>query len=249
MPKKIEPLLRRPGPNSRMMIVGRTGSGKTVAALSHLANSDFDQKPWVMVNSKGDENINAIRGAIEWDIESPAPRKPGLYTIRPLPDVDDAELKRFLWRIHAQENVGLYIDEGYMVAPKAPINSAMRAILTQGRSKNIPVIINSQRPSWIDPFIISEADFYQVFHLNDKRDKKRIQEFIPNEPAVILGQQSSKFDLEQRLEPYHSIYYDVGSDTGKILRPLRPAEQSIELIDQRLDIIRKTDNTIKRISV
>ena len=42
------------------------------------------------------------------------------------------------------------------------------------------MITLSQRPVWLDPFILSEAEYYQVFRLNHKNDRKKVEEFIPD---------------------------------------------------------------------
>ena len=69
-------------------------------------------------------------------------------------------------------NMGLYLDEGYSI----PKNSkAFRRALTQGRSRNVPVITLSQRPVHLDKFVFTEASIYRVFYLVDDEDRKTIR--------------------------------------------------------------------------
>jgi hypothetical protein len=203
---------RLPGTDQRILVMGRTGSGKTHMGLFQLSVRDYTERPWVIMNSKNDADINAIDGAKELSLTAQVPTEPGIYIIRPRPDVDDAALLDFLWRVWEQENVGLFIDEGYMI-PKN--NTAFRAILTQGRSKHISMIINTQRPVYLDRFAISEADFYQVFHMNDREDRNTIGRFLPD------------VDLDRRLEQYHSLYYDVARDQLNEFKPA-PSMSSIQ---------------------
>lgn len=235
------------------MVLGATGSGKTVAGLGHLALADFDKKPYVLFNTKGDENLNAIQGAVEWNVHRAPPIKPGIYQVRPKAGIDNEAMRDFLYQILEQENMGLYVDEGYAIAHSKKINYPFQDVMTQGRSKKISVIINSQKPSWIDPFVVSEAGYYQVFRLNDKRDKDRLREFIPEDaPVIIKSQATANFDtlsLAHRLPLHHSLWYDVSNHVGAFLRPARPPEESIHLIDKRLDAIRQTDNTVRRIKM
>lgn len=178
-------------------MLGATGSGKTQAGLWHLSKRNFDAMPWIIIDYKRDESICALPAK---EIgQNRCPKSPGLYVIHPLPDDD---IENMLWSIWQRENVGLFIDEGYMIGRNS---KAFNAILTQGRSKHIPVIMLSQRPSWISRFCFSEAEFFQVFRLTDERDRKTVESFLP--------------ESLERLPEYHSTYYDVGKNEQVILSP------------------------------
>lgn len=205
--------IRIPNESQRTVIVGRTGSGKTVAGVWHLSLRNHDRMPWIIFDYKGDSLISQLP-TTEIKNTRKIPTDPGLYVIHPLADVDDDMVEDFLWNIKNRGHCGIYIDEGYML-PNSGRSIAYRAIQTQGRSLKIPTITLSQRPVWMDRFVFSEADFYQVFHLNDKRDQKTIKSFMPDE-------------TEKRLEEYHSYYYDVGKDNLAILRPVPTGEQIIQ---------------------
>lgn len=192
---------RFPDDTQRLTIMGKTGEGKTLAAAWHLANRRFDLRPWVIVDFKRDKLLNSI-GAQEWTLKKP-PSKPGLYIVHPQQS-EAKDLEAFMWQMWKQENIGLYIDEGYMIDRAS---EAFQAILTQGRSKHVPVICLSQRPVWLSRFVVSEADFLQVFWLNDYRDRQTVQSFVP-------------FSMEERLPRFHSRYYDVGQDQHFVLRPV-----------------------------
>jgi hypothetical protein len=226
--------LNYPGPEHRILIVGRTGSGKSVAGLFHLSRSNFDEMPWTIVDSKRDAAFAQIQGLIEVDLDADPPRRPGLYVVRPTL-ADKERLENYLWKVHANGNHGLFIDEGYMVFRSKPPNYALQTIVTQGRTRRTPVIINSQRPTWLDNFAISEASFFQVFDLTDADDRKKIQRFIPKANADLM----TEFGLHK------SVYHDVGANKTRMLKPVRPPEESIALIDKRLDAIHKTTNTVK----
>jgi hypothetical protein len=100
-------------------------------------------------------------------------------------------------------------------------SAAFNALLTQGRSKNIPLITLSQRPVWLSRFVFSEADFFQIFWLNDTRDRKTVNSFTP-------------FSLEKRLPDYHSFWYNVGRDTTNVLAPVPEASVLLETFHQKL---------------
>jgi hypothetical protein len=213
--------MRLPDESNRLAIVGATGSGKTQAALWHLSMRDFDQRPWLIYNFKTDKAIDGIPYSQSIQLDE-VPVRPGIYIAHPHPDQTE-EVENQMWSVWEKEGIGVYVDEGYMVGRQNP---AFRALLTQGRSREIPMITLSQRPVWLDPFILSESEFYQVFRLNHKRDRKKVEEFIPA-------------DLEARLPDYHSYYYDVGANKITILKPVPDIRKIHETFAKRLARVRK----------
>ena len=154
-------MVKLPTPDKRTSVIGSTGSGKTQFAVWLLSSRDFHIRPWVIFDFKGDKLI-ADLGAIELSVHSNPPKNPGLYIVRPLPG-DEVAVSAFLQKCWAQEYIGIYIDEGYML-PK--LDRWFRACLTQGRSKLIEMIILSQRPVWMDKYVFTEANYFAVFKLS-----------------------------------------------------------------------------------
>lgn len=215
--------IRLPNSRQRIAVIGRTGSGKTIAGLWHLSNANFDVQPWVIIDYKTDEHIAGIERAQYID-SSFTPKRPGIYIIQPEPE---ESLTDFLTKIWARENIGVYIDEGYMMGEDAGTERRFKTLLTQGRSKRIPMIVLSQRPVWITRFVFSESDFFQIFHIKDQRDQQTVRMIIP------------EFD-GRKLPPYHSLYYDVGKDKLDYLKPVPNEEISLAVIDSKLKPIRRT---------
>jgi hypothetical protein len=196
--------VRLPNNQQRIVNVGRTGSGKTVAGLFHLSNYSL-RSPWVIFNFKNDEHIDSIPNARHVDFDTiPGKKDGGIFILNPSPHdalrpkaSEQSEVEKYLWKLWARENVGIFCDEGYMMND----NDGFAACLTQGRSKRIPMIVCAQRPAWISRFCFSEADFFQVFHLNDERDKKTIEGFVPID-----------YSKEENLPEHWSWYFDVGKN-------------------------------------
>lgn len=196
-----ESKFRLPDSSHRITLIGRTGSGKTQAGAWLLSQASYKSRPFVIIDYKRDALLNEIPNVEEIGYKSKL-RKNGLHIIHPRPD-ENEQMEEFLWRLWERENTGVYIDEGYMV----PDKGALRAILTQGRSKKIPVIMLSQRPVWLSRFVFSEADFFMVLDVSDKDDQKIIQRIVPD-------------DFKRELPPYHSRYYDVGRKRVTYLLPV-----------------------------
>lgn len=213
---------RLPDDTQRANIVGRTGSGKTIAGLDLLSRSNITEKPWIVYDFKGDEWIGRIPYAEVITLDY-LPKDPGVYIVRPLPMVDNDAVEKQMWAIWGRGNIGVYIDEGYMVQRS---NKAFQALLTQGRSKRIPMIYLTQRPKMLPTsFMISEADFHRVYELTDENDHERVAEYIKQR------------DLEMDpsgLPRYHSYYYDVSKGELTVLRPASDPETIMRRFEARL---------------
>lgn len=107
--------------------------------------------------------------------------------------------------------------------PNVP-RGAFTAILTQGRSKHIPVYCLTQRPTWISRFVFSEADFFSVLQLNDADDAKTVQRYIKKD----------KIDVTAELEDYHAYWYDVAKRTAFQMAPVEDEELITARIASRL---------------
>lgn len=209
-----------PETSQHTTIIGRTGSGKTQAGAWLLSHAPFDEMPYVMIDYKGDELLNSV-GAEHISIHADPPDAPGLYIAHPLPHEEEA-VDKFIWQVHGRGHTGLYFDEGFMVAR----SKALEAVLMQGRSKRIPCFILSQRPSWISRYAFSEASHFMVFHLNDRRDRMKVKEFMENYN-------------EGRMPEYHSQWYNVNNDCNFILHPVPPADNIRERFETRLTEMRE----------
>jgi DNA helicase HerA-like ATPase len=212
--------IRLPGPTHKTAIVGRTGSGKTVAAVWHLSNSDFDERPWIILDYKNDELINRIARA-EVIGYGDIPDDPGIYILKVLPG-DEEKVSEWFRQAWQRENLGILIDEGYMIDPR---DQWFNACLTQGRSKRISMIILSQRPVWLSRFVFSEADFFQVFDLTHVKDMDKVREYVRDD---------ERQQLDIPLEDYNSFYYDVGRKRLETFGPVPDQETILQAIDDRL---------------
>lgn len=214
------PKFELPRDDERVTIVGRTGSGKTQLATWLLSVSNFLEKPWIIVDYKYDGLLNAVDRIKEIGLHEAIPRDPGLYIVHPDPEEKDG-IEHFLRNIWRAENTGIYFDEMYMI----PDTGAFRALITQGRSKKIPVISLAQRPAWISKFCFTECEHISIFHLQHKDDQKRVSEFVPSDQNL---------DLQNRLPPYHSRWYSLRADHIFHLAPVPDAQTIVETIDGRL---------------
>lgn len=195
-----------PGAEDRTVVIGPTGSGKTVAAAWLLSRQNFNVRPWVAFNYKDE---------ILWDQVGDPPMRPlrvgempgkrGLYNLHVRPD-EAEEVEAWLWRIWEKGNIGLFCDEASLL----PRKEAFKAILRQGRSKRIPVIACTQRPVGCEREIFSESQYSMFFGLRDARDWEVVRE--------LMGGHEKR--LKEKLPRHWSYWYDAKQDTLTTLRPV-----------------------------
>lgn len=218
-------MLRFPNDTQRHAIVGTTGSGKTTFGLWCLSQRSYDKMPWIIIDAKRDSVIRDVPGLEEIRIDAKPPRRPGLYVARPMPgDFDDGVCTKFLYDVWENEHTGLFIDEGYAFRQ---FDRGLRTVLTQGRSKRIPVISLSQKPSWVSPFLFSESEFKSVFYLDQPTDIERAMAWLPARDPNTGD--AVRPDL---LEDHHS-YWCHRRKEFKWLAPCPPEADIMEAFDHR----------------
>jgi hypothetical protein len=220
--------MRLPDDSQRHVVIGRTGEGKTQAAINALSFRSWDVMPWYVMDFKDDELINDIPGAIHLDgVEVPKEEAPGLYIAHPSPDDFEGMEKLFehIWR---SQRRGLFVDEAYMISRPGWHSTWFRRLLTQGRSRRCPVILCAQRSSWLDRFMFSEASFFQIFKLSNEKDQKAVREYIDGDVDT------------RRLERYWSYYYDVAESQLMRLRPCPDRDTILARFAERMEEMRES---------
>lgn len=217
-----------PREDEHVTIVGRNGTGKTQAGLHWLSQRSLASKPWFVLDYKREEMLNGIARARYIGFKE-TPSQPGLYILQSGPDADlqDATedwLRRIWQKMIDSGPSGVFIDEGYMLPPRS---AAFSALLTQGRSKQNPVMTLSQRPVRVDRTAISEASHVIAFDLNDKRDHKSLEETVPNGMMGI------------EVPPFHSRWYSVKKNKIWIVKPVPEAGEIMEAINDQLPPLKR----------
>lgn len=169
--------------------------------LSHM---NFHEQPWIIVDYKIDSLLNEISGIEFFNHTKKLPDKAGLYITHPQPLHDDESVDNFLREIWKQEKTGVFIDEAFMT-PNYRRYGGYNALLTQGRSKHIPIISCTQRPAHITPFVFSESDHFNVFHLNTEVDVKKVAGIIPDYDREIMPEFNSRWYDVKRNKKFHLL--------------------------------------------
>ncbi len=219
---------RLPDLSHRITINGRTGSGKSHFAAWLLSEAEFNKIPFVILDYKGDKLLNSISRAKYIGLSEKVPKEPGIYILRLSPYDADA-VEEWLHRVYLRGRTGLFFDEALMVPNQRRDRSAFVAILTQGRSLQIPSIVLTQRPSHVSNYAFSEANFYALFALNDKKDIDRVASFAP-----VDDPEHPAWNLETKIAKYNCRWYDQEEHTSAIMKPAPSADKILARFDERL---------------
>jgi DNA helicase HerA-like ATPase len=215
-----------PRDDEHTTVVGRNGTGKTLLGAFLLAKRNLSATTQLIVDYKGEEIFAALDRAREIGFRD-VPAEPGVYILRSRPDLT-TQTEDWLWRVWDREHIGLMVDEAYML-PNPPQGGAFQGILTQGRSKRIPVITLTQRPVRVSPFAFSEASHVAVFDLNAKRDRQTVEDRTGEGFMSWLPSQFPK-----GLPKFHSRWYAVKTDGRYVIKPVPAPKKIVELIDSQL---------------
>lgn len=171
-----------PKPGEHCFIAGQTGSGKTAGACQVLLRLG---RPVVIIDSKNEERFETLPNVFlsdNWDRIKRA--------------IDDVQTRFFVWRPESNdkndlddaladhyenhEGVAVYIDEAYTLHARGIAGDGLISNLTRGRSREISVIMATQRPAWISRFAITEARHHHIYGLAHKDDLKMVGNVIPD---------------------------------------------------------------------
>jgi hypothetical protein len=216
-----------PRDSERLVILGQTGTGKSVAGIWHLSQRNFDRMPWILFDPKRESLLAKMKKEKmleEIRIDKKPPRHPGLYIVHWEPTTDDDDyVELFLAKILNGSHTGLYVDEGFTIPQSLTGRkyTAFSRIQMQGRSKRIPTITLSQRPNFMSRFVWSEASYFQYFWLTDASDRDTLKRF-------------STIDANRKPDRYHSWWHDVSQDKTIALAPVPPPAMILETFRSRL---------------
>ena len=194
------PLIER---GKRAIISGRTGSGKTTAAVWLLSRSPGR---WIVLDTKRDELLGSIGEVVP--MRSRYANDERYLIVRP-DTFDPEEIDDWIYSLSERSrDIGLFIDELYYLHVNGRAGDGLVGWLTRGRSKGQSFIGCTQRPAWVSRFCFSEADYLAEFSLNLPEDRKRLYEFTGRESSF------------RKLRAHYWRWYDVQHDKQYVYAPV-----------------------------
>lgn len=220
-----------PAAGERLSLFGMSGSGKTSCSLYILRRLiaapaliyDVKIEPKfltlphsVVANSKQEAAELVDAGEHDYIVV-----RPSIFEM-----VDPGALDNYLLHhYHAFQGLPAYIDEvgpfhrNYMPGP------GLMALLTRGRSKGITTILGSQRPSGISRSCITEVNKTIIYRLQDKLDRKRMDDLIEDFSELAVPKPRSHqfyfMDMNEMEKPVlmGPVPLDVNVNSGYVDNP------------------------------
>lgn len=211
--------LPKPKPGERIVVSGRTGSGKSVLGKWLLERT---HQHWVIFNPKNTKayaslpDANVLNRFNASRVESSIAKHK--YTILNFagnennPEFMDQVIQ---WLHDHYQNIGLVADELYTLHANGRPGPGLVSWLTRGRELRQSFIGLTQRPAWVSRFVFSEADYIVGMDLTLPEDRKRMRDNTGFQGFL------------NRLPPHHWRWYDVSADSDTLWGPVPiPSVQS-----------------------
>lgn len=206
-------------PSERWLILGKTGSGKTVF-VKHLLREVSKLYPVVIVDpnelwlGKG-KGKHAKEWATGKDLGSID--KPRLVTtFSPKwkvqciqPDEDELDkLERLCYDVMKKEDIFIYFDETEGVATATHVPKFIRTLWKRGRAHHVGAWAATQVPKGIPRIFKSQAEHFVVMKVGQE-DAQIASEIAHVEENVVA-----------KLKPYEYLYYEHKMDNGEFHPPI-----------------------------
>lgn len=198
----------------RALVVGQTGSGKSVFEKWLLEH--HDNSPIVIYDTKIEPKFDSLKAshivssvaqaneAIDDDTVDYVIFRPSISVSGDPQALDNL----LLYHYHNWNNVSCFIDELYPFVNAGRAGEGLRALLTRGRSRAITTVMCSQRPKWVSLFAITEAQKYYIFRLVQRRDRQALEEVIPDFSDLPVPPK------------YHFYFFEHGMEKAKLYKPI-----------------------------
>lgn len=201
-------------PGSRVVVAGRTGSGKTTLGAFLLGRS---RQHWIIFNPKhtagysvlDDANVLRKTSGEMGRVESSLKKHRFTVLNFPSSESDSEYMDALIQYFHeTYTNIGVCADELYTLHSNGRPGNGLIALLTRGRELKQSFLGMTQRPAWVSRFVFSEASAIVGMDLALPEDRKRMRDNTGSEV------------FSSRVPPHHWRWYNVGADSQTLWGPV-----------------------------
>lgn len=166
-----------PQETERGLIIGPTGSGKTVLARRLIQPFRYcvviDPKSTMGEGKRNGEPLPGFKMCRTPEELGAAGKKHDKLQYRPSPEHRDwLEYDRVYQWIYDRGETMVYTDELFDTHNRNIAPPYLRACITSGRELGISMLSATQRPRGIDRRLLTEAEHFYVFQLRDEDDQR-----------------------------------------------------------------------------
>lgn len=203
-----------PARGERTLIVGQTGSGKSV--FEHWLLARHESAPIVIYDTKEEpkfetlknsriaETLNQVNELLDEPSVDYIIFRPHVSIVSDPHALDDLLYYHYSnWR-----DVSAFIDEITSFHNNGRAGNGLVGLLTRGRSRGITTVMASQRPRWLSTFALTESQKYYIFKLVDKKDRDRVGDVVPD------------FSKMKQPPKYHFYFFEHGMEKAELYKPI-----------------------------
>lgn len=166
-----------PSETERGLVIGATGSGKTVLSRRLIQPFRYvvviDPKATMGEGKRNGEPLPGFAMCRTPEELERAARKSDKLQYRPAPEYRDwIEYDRVYQWVYERGETMLYTDELFDTHNRNIAPPYLRACVTSGRELGISMLSATQRPRGIDRRLLTEAEHFYVFQLRDPDDQR-----------------------------------------------------------------------------
>ncbi len=207
-----------PGPTDRVVLVGATGTGKSVAG-QWLLGGYYGQRQILVMDTKADpiwSGLDAVKvkHAMALSRYRDAARWPVIVYTPATSELNEETLDAVCEWVYKRGDTVLMIDEATQVTSGTKPGPGVLDAVTRGRVRHVSVVSGTQRPVNVPPILLTEAEWFYCLTLRRRQDRETVNDYTEDRFADRVKLYAEENDAPHAVGVYHAghggeIYPDI----------------------------------------